>query len=454
MLKFATVFLLLSFSVNAQVFRLVHGSGAQSEPLAGAYIAETGDYITVADNDSLEFTGDFSVMCWVKGEFVNSGSGLNAILSKGRVETTGSYGIYILGNAFRFSPSSGGNEINTVYDVYNEYQHVAMTRSGSSVTAYVDGVQVGTTTNSGSAGVNADPLTFCIDQNFATRLFQGGIADVRLYSEALTSNEVFSVYDTGATIPKTLVGLYEFDGNANDTSGNANNGTLTGGTISSDPCDLPYDYITKSYSVDCNYGLQAEYLFATDGTDTKGTKDLTLFNGASVTAGILSLDGVNDYAEITHGTTTNQIVSAFPFSVAVWENGTTGSQFLFADTTSATIQFGATRSGSILFRNKTRNAGINYEEPTSSSYPTGSWYHTVYIWRNATFRQIYVNGVLDFNGQNVGSVTFPTTHNRLSIGRFGDSTPSTYFNGDIDSVQVYNTLLNATEVLDLYNLGR
>ena len=69
--------------------------------------------------------------------------------------------------------------------------------------------------------------------------FDGCIDDVRIYNRALSSNEVAQLYAIESTPPtgfetNGLVAYYPFNGNANDASGNGNNGTVNSITLSAD----------------------------------------------------------------------------------------------------------------------------------------------------------------------------------------------------------------------------
>ncbi|MDP6927346.1 MAG: hypothetical protein QGG84_09690, partial [Rhodospirillales bacterium] len=67
--------------------------------------------------------------------------------------------------------------------------------------------------------------------------FIGLIDDVRIYNRALSETEVVALYELEK--PKTaleagLIAYYPFNGNANDESGNGNDGTVNGATLAAD----------------------------------------------------------------------------------------------------------------------------------------------------------------------------------------------------------------------------
>ena len=64
--------------------------------------------------------------------------------------------------------------------------------------------------------------------------FRGVLDDIRVYNRALSSNEVAQLHAYESTPQNSfptngLVAYYPFNGNANDASGNGNNGTIYGG---------------------------------------------------------------------------------------------------------------------------------------------------------------------------------------------------------------------------------
>jgi len=88
-----------------------------------------------------------------------------------------------------------------------------------------------------------------------------------------------------------------------------------------------------------------------------------------------------------------------------------------------------------------------------SGYADGDWHHVSVVFTSATERKIYANGSL--LGTDTDSVDFPSLGGSpvLSIGRHGDSSPDTYFNGSIANVGIWNRELSASEVESIYWRG-
>ncbi len=96
---------------------------------------------------------------------------------------------------------------------------------GSTFTVYLNG-QGSTEINS---GVVNSPASSKIGGSFGGWApFVGLIANIQVYNTSLTANEITALYDEGIggapILPQYLVGWWPLNGNANDYSGNNNNG--------------------------------------------------------------------------------------------------------------------------------------------------------------------------------------------------------------------------------------
>jgi hypothetical protein len=83
---------------------------------------------------------------------------------------------------------------------------------------------------------------------------------------------------------------------------------------------------------------------------------------------------------------------------------------------------------------------------TTSTYPVSlnTWYHVVATY-NGSVMNLYVNGTLVRMQNQTGNIQSQTTN--LFIGRY----QSSYLNGSLDDVLIFNRALSSSEVLALYN---
>ncbi len=211
-----------------------------------------------------------------------------------------------------------------------------------------------------------------------------------------------------------LVGYWKFDEGTgqivNDSSGNANNGTL--GTTSSPGIDDP---------------------IWTSGK----------FGGA------LDFDGANDYVDV--GT---MDVPSGAMTIAAWFKADSvsgcGPRLISkatSDTSDSTHWWMLSFcSDKLRFRLKTDPSGFTTVLiAPSGDLSTGVWTHAAATYDGATMK-IYKDGVLVGSAPKTGTVSIDSSV-KVNIGRNPDSIY--HFNGIIDDVRVYNRALSQEEILNL-----
>lgn len=193
-----------------------------------------------------------------------------------------------------------------------------------------------------------------------------------------------------------LVAYYPFNGNANDESGNGNNGTIGNATLTSDRKEKP----NSAYS----------------------------FNGS------------NSYIQATN------VISGNNFSINVWINTTNSSSrqdFIsgggYSSTYAAYICF--TLNGVAHFDFPWVPAGVGH-----TSVCTGKW---IFIALNVSMGvcNLYVNGEKECSFNSTCNIN----GSELNIGRSKSTLGTLNFNGKIDDVRLYNRPLTENEIQQLYN---
>ena len=170
-------------------------------PVANSYLDFDGsdDYVDLTSHSSaFDFgTSNFSVEAWVNGTvnsnfrcifFHHYSPGFTLITTSGQSPD----------GAPRFW--LGGSVLNGTTSILDgTWHHVLVTRNGATVTIYIDGSQ--NVSNAGFSGKSATPTTaqaaigrYTVTSSFYP--FDGKIALVRIYSDALTAAEVLSNYNT------------------------------------------------------------------------------------------------------------------------------------------------------------------------------------------------------------------------------------------------------------------
>jgi len=209
---------------------------------------------------------------------------------------------------------------------------------------------------------------------------------------------------------------YPFSGNANDVSGNSNNGVLTGAP------GLTND----------RYG-SANSAYA--------------FNGSS-----------------QYISTTTSVTSPTVFTISLWFNTTTAGGKL--------IGFGNSQTGASSSNDRhlyMNNSGMLYYGINSSgtyatinttaSYNDGNWHHVIITQGGSGVgASLYVDGVLRASNTSITPTASYAGYWRIAydnIGAVWASVPSNpYFTGNLDDIAVYNSVLSSSQIASSNNLNQ
>ncbi len=112
----------------------------------------------------------------------------------------------------------------------NVWHFMAVVQSGASVIVYLDGSHQ--TLSTAAAQEPLNPVLYVGQMQGQGHPFGGSMANIQIYNTSLSSNEVTALYGEGIggspVLLRNLVGWYPLNGNANDYSGNLNNGAAAG----------------------------------------------------------------------------------------------------------------------------------------------------------------------------------------------------------------------------------
>jgi len=312
----------------------------------------------------------------------------------------------------------------------------AVTASGlTSPSIFVDGAS-GSTVNAGwhhiavttGTAVNASAVNLGLNAT-TTAPLDGVLDDVRFYNRVINNNEIKRLYRIGATLKintdvsrdnpdleRGLVGLWSFDGKdmagvtAYDRSGNANNGTLTGG---------PTRAIGK-------IGQGMSFDGVDDYVTMGNPSGLQLSGAVSITAWVYLNSGSAQNGRIV----SKWVIGAKAYELSLDDNPGVGllSMLVSGDGT------------------------VTVEASESTTLPLNSWQFVTGVYVPSTSITVYRNGVQV--GQNTTSIP-ASLANPATNFQIGDRTTTNYpWLGKIDDVRIYNRVLNADEIKRLYNLGR
>ena len=207
-----------------------------------------------------------------------------------------------------------------------------------------------------------------------------------------------------------LVTYFPFNGNANDASGNGNNGTVYNATLTTNRfgvADSAYD-----------------------------------FNGS------------NSYIDVPQDSVLNNLTTNFTLSVWIYQRSAQPNGYRIVDKCPAGLPDGWTfdtcdnNTGRRVRIQGAANNSLNVVGSTEYSLMT---WHFVVATVSGNVGSVYLDGNLDGTG-NVGNI--PANALDIFIGRAHPNNGSgtvEWFDGIIDDVRIYNRPLSASEVQQLYN---
>ncbi len=337
---------------------------------------------------------------------------------------------------------------NTAISSNTWYHFVFIHDATSGGKMYINGVLYSTNTSIGALCNSTNAINIGADINNGSlyRFFGGKLDDFGLWNRSLSAQEISNLYtsiappsiataaspstincgesttltagssaqpctktDLPATLQNGLVGYWPFCGNANDASGNGNNGTVNGATLTTDR----FGVANKAYSFDGN-GLQ------------------------NITTNYTGILGQNER------------------SISLW--------FQYNTVEGCLLSYGFTAIGGRMNLYLYPSTGGSYATIDNSNsqlaylpfLPTGSWNHLVITYapsfgNNTSSFKMYVNGVLcgstfvNYNG------TQPFNTQAGQTVRFGPDQPDQI--GKMDDIAIWNRALNTSEIQQLYNIG-
>jgi hypothetical protein len=396
------------------------------------YFPGNGSYVEINDNMVVDQNSDYTWSFWasVPNSNFNGTSPYNAT---GAFITCGSWwftlghsGVPGLFYKDEIGNSSNNWYVQQYYNIFpeiNTWKHYVIRKTGTTVQVYYEGQFINQLTSYGFCNFNNNygPL-LGIRYTEGNSYYIGSMDDFGFWNRALTPAEITQLY-TAAEEPVAtcaplapnlqngLVGYWPFCGNANDESGNGNNGVVNGATLAEDR----FGNAGSAYSFDGNDGIT----MPPSDILNIGLSDFTI----SLFIKPSNIEGLNKniigkrYYSLGNG-----------YSVNI-ENGRVFSELLDANST--------TYTGS------------------TSEVALNEWQHVCATFDRDGNSSIYLNGQLEGSLPISGESGDLSNSSELFIGYFAPVGPDCFngclfFEGSIDDIAIYNRALTPEEITQLY----
>jgi gliding motility-associated-like protein len=316
----------------------------------------------------------------------------------------------------------------------NVWYHVVLIRDTSKIRLYVNGslnlheISYGssnTSTGSNNPVYGSSPKALIGNRDLSSSFyFKGLIDDVRVYGRVITPDEVDSLYNEKPCFfngnSPNHIAQYNFSGNANDSKG-GHHGTVSGASLTTDRfgnSNSAYSFTAAS----SNYISIPPCPFLLDNYSySVWVKPAS----APASGGAFIFLSVGSNADQNMQIENNQNNGALGYL--------TGFTLTAYSKSGSTVTTGGVASGTLPANN--------------------TWYHVVCTRDNNYFR-VYVNGCLMSTSAST-SGALPYYGTSTLAGRIGArQSGSKYFNGALDDVGIYASVLNATEIARMYNDGK
>ena len=256
--------------------------------------------------------------------------------------------------------------------------------------------------------------------------FNGTLDDVAIYNRALTQEEITALYTGEPVNPPTacnplpanlqngLVGYWPFCGNANDESGNGNDGTVNGATLTEDR----FGVANEAYYLDGQTG----YLSVPVVNNSLTPQQITVAAWCKIPSVYTANNGIG------------MLVRSRLFGyIVLYDNSTQG------------LRFETYSNG---------NSTPTTCSSNSNDYSDDTWHHVVGTF-NGNVNSIFIDGYLIDTSLSAQSTISYSSDGIIAFGRDGNNaSPLTaLYQGSLDDIGIWNRALIADEVQQLYTLN-
>ena len=361
-----------------------------------AYFDGNGDSLTITNSTLFDFSGDFTVEGWFYFSQVNQYNGATVFIA---MDVLNAFQFATEGNniRLRFNGSLLIDYAYTASNLLNTWTHLAITRSGSTVTLWLNGTSVATASSSASINVSALWIGQQINNAAFYHYFNGYINDLRITKA--------SRYSSNFTPP----------------------GQLT--------------------------------LFPSRAYDLRNDATATLTNGpvfSNVQNGVISFDASNDWISLPASSLLT--FGTGDFTIDIWYRPNAKTN-LYPQLIGNNITWQA-NCWALIDRHASTNPTkfsffvYNYSSVLallgSSTAPSNNNWYNVTVTRVGSTFSMYVNGILETTATSAASLDGGVSY-IVAVGGDSVNGGTTIIDGNIGNLRIYKGKgLSATEVSQNY----
>ncbi len=314
----------------------------------------------------------------------------------------------------------------------NSWHMITIIKSGTTVTIYIDNVVDNTIATVPNINTySSSNCWFGGEGQDNNGYINGKLDEIGMWNRALTQIEITALYQgvNNYTVPNYvstngLVGWWPFNGNANDESGNGNNGTVSGSILTTDRLG----------------NTNSAYSF--NGTNNKIT-----------VADAISLE-VTSTATFSLWTQINQINfdngNSNDYDARLIDKSTPGLNNGYLIDYNHRITSSNPSYSNQCTTGSTRIRAVMGNSINLTSCYSGylNWTHIVITFNNGNIN-VFNNGMLSgtFTSSNN---SIPTNNIPLIFGYQTSGTGITWLNGKLDDIGIWNRVLTQAEIIALY----
>ena len=443
------------------------------------YFDGVGDYLMVSDPGDSDFNysdvlgGTSSLSFWLKTTQSGKNIGWDSPSIIGSEDRGGIRDVQWgwIGADGKINVGVGNTTVVTSKDIINdgEWHHVVISRDSDSgeIVLYIDGgdgVDGGSTTIGSSVSGRLDSISFSAfgrntDSGGGHRYYEGVLDSINVYDEVVDELVVKDLYEGGGVVDDSDEKKVEV---CHIPAGDMSKAKVLSVGISAYDSHIAHGDMDApcpvgDFDEQLEIGDFSWWNFDEDQGNYSGdieNENTGTIYGAEWVDGVLgsglNFDGVNDYVEVE-----KSLVGKYPFVIEGWfkSDGYTDEDQVIvglANSGNSETQYGVyienDGSGRLAIRARNEDGDISSVKSNVNVYD-GKWHYVVGVFESEASRKLYLDGELVVTDDT--EIAFSEV-DVMSVGRWSDSTPKSYFNGVIDEVKVSSDVIIDDEVLFKY----